>query len=290
MKRILILPNAYKDEGYAVSRRIVSYLTEQGAEVYAKDGDLPSLTSVGARALAELSGALELIVSVGGDGTVLASAGEALRYGAPLLGVNMGRLGFLAELDAGELDRLSRLFTGEYLLTSRMTLSVASEIEGEIAPLSVLPLNDVVFSHDRGDGLAELSLSDGEGNSIDYHADGLILATPSGSTAYSLSAGGPIIDDTVEAICVTPVCPHSFFSRSLVFGRDAHLTVENRSLHGCEVVVSLDGTDILRLPVGGKLHVTRSEKPLQMLTFDRHATLGTLKCKMQMAEMKYRTL
>ena len=110
MKRILILPNAYKDEGYAVSRRIVSYLTEQGAEVYAKDGDLPSLSSVGARALAELSGALELIVSVGGDGTVLASAGEALRYGAPLLGVNMGRLGFLAELDAEEIDRLSRLF------------------------------------------------------------------------------------------------------------------------------------------------------------------------------------
>jgi NAD+ kinase len=290
MKRILILPNAYKDEGYAVTRRIVSFLTERGAEVYAKDGDLSFLASAGARALGTLSGALRLIISVGGDGTVLASAGEAIRYGVPLLGVNMGRLGFLAELDAEKIDRLERLFTGEYRITSRMTLSVIGEIDGERTPQSVFPLNDVVLSHDRGEGLMELSLSDGEGNAIDYHADGLILATPSGSTAYSLSAGGPIIDDTVEAICVTPVCPHSFFSRSLVFGRDTRLTVENRSLHGKEVIVSLDGTDALRLPVGGRLYVSRSSSPLQMLTFDRHATLGTLKCKMQMAEMKYRTL
>ena len=290
MKRILILPNAYKDKDLAVTRRIVSYLVSQGAEVYAKDGDLPCLAPLGARAFGTLSGELQLIVSVGGDGTVLASAGEAIRLGVPLLGVNMGRLGFLAELEREELDRLCRLFTGEYRIASRMTLSVASEIDGRLEPLPVYPLNDVVLSHERGDGLAELSLSDREGSTIEYHADGLILATPSGSTAYSLSAGGPIVDDTVEAICVTPVCPHSFFSRSIVFGRDTELTVENRSLHGKEVVVSLDGTDALRLPVGGKLHVSRSDRPLRMLTFDRHATLGTLKCKMQMAEMKYRTI
>ncbi len=288
MKRILILPNAYKDEGLEVTRGVVSYLTERGAEVYAEDGTLPLLAPLGARALGELSGELELIITVGGDGTVLASAGEAIRYGLPLLGVNMGRLGFLAELDRSQLDRLSLLFTHDYSITSRMTLEVASEIDGQTSIQSILPLNDVVFSHERGEGLCELTLSDGDGNRIDYRADGLILATPSGSTAYSLSAGGPIIDDTVEAICVTPVCPHSFFSRSLVFGRETRLTVENRSPHGKEVIVSLDGTDTLRLPVGGRLHVSRSSRPLRMLTFDRHATLGTLNRKMQMAEMKYR--
>ena len=288
MKRILILPNFHRDRDYEVTREVVSHLLEGGAEVYAKDEQLPSLAPLGVRALDTLSGELELIVAVGGDGTVLSSAGEAIRYGLPLLGVNMGRLGFLAELDRDQLDRLSRLFTREYSITSRMTLEVESEIGGVRSLQSVLPLNDVVFSHDRGDGLCELVLSDGDGNRIDYRADGLILATPSGSTAYSLSAGGPIIDDTVEAICVTPVCPHSFFSRSLVFGRGTRLTVENRSLHGKEVIVSLDGSDVLRLPVGGRLHVSRSGRPLRMLTFDRHATLGTLNRKMQMAEMKYR--
>lgn len=290
MERILLMPNRYKDAGFAVSREIVAFLTERGAEVYLDAETYPLLRDTGARPLDGLTGELTLIIAVGGDGTVLASADEAIRYGIPLLGVNMGRLGFLAELEVGHLDQLGRLFTGEYEITSRMTLEVASEIEGRTETLGVYPLNDVVFSHDRGDGLCELALSDGEGNRIDYHADGLILATPSGSTAYSLSAGGPVIDDTVEAICVTPVCPHSFFSRSLVFGSGTRLTVENCSQHGKEAVVSLDGSDALRLPVGARLHVCCSAHPLRMLTFDRRATLGTLNRKMQMAEMKYRKL
>ena len=123
---------------------------------------------------------------------------------------------------------------------------------------------------------------------IDYHADGLILATPSGSTAYTLSAGGPIVDDGMEAICVTPVCPHSFFNRSVIFGRDAVLTVENRSPLGRDVTVSLDGKDRLRLPFGGTVTVRRSDHPLQMLSLDPHAVLSTLNRKMQMADMKYR--
>lgn len=288
MKRILILPNAYKDGDYAVTRRIIRFLREKGAEVCLEDDALSALRDTGALSKAELSGRLDLIITVGGDGTVLASADRALGLDVPLLGINMGRLGFLAELDADDIERLALLFTGEYSITSRMTLEVESEIDGVRAIAPVHPLNDVVFSHERGDGLCELALSDGDGNRIDYHADGLILATPSGSTAYSLSAGGPIIDDTVEAICVTPICPHSFFSRSLVFGPKTRLTVENCSLHGKQIIVSLDGTDAIRLPVGGKLHVSPSSRPLCMLTFGRHATLETLNCKMQMAEMKYR--
>lgn len=288
MKRILLLTNAYKDVDFEVSRAIVCRLLDKGAEIYAEGETLSALSSVGVRSLSDSPDELDLIIAVGGDGTVLSSADEAIRYGLPLLGVNMGRLGFLAELDVDHLDRLDGLFTGDYTITPRMTLEVTSEINGSLTTERVFPLNDVVFSHERGDGLCELSLTDDDGNRIDYHADGLILATPSGSTAYSLSAGGPIIDDTVEAICVTPVCPHSFFSRSLVFGRETRLTVENCSLHRKEVVVSLDGSDALRLPVGGKLHVSRSSHPLLMLTFDRHATLGTLNRKMQMAEMKYR--
>ena len=288
MKRILLLPNPYKDKDFAVSKQIVSILSSHGSELYLKDELLGFFNGSAVRSLAELDGELELIIAVGGDGTVLSAAEDAVRYGLPLIGVNMGRLGFLAELECDSLERLSLLYSRDYIIAKRMTLEVTIEIDGKQELLKYTPLNDVVFAHDRGDGLCELALMDGDGNRIDYHADGLILSTPSGSTAYSLSAGGPIIDDTVEAICVTPVCPHSFFSRSVVFGRDTKLIVENCSLHGKTVILSLDGTDVAHLPVGGRVHISRSSRPLQMLTFDRHATISTLNRKMQMAEMKYR--
>ncbi len=288
MKRVLLIPNAYKDPELLVSGEIADILSAFGTEVYADDESAEALSLHGVRPLSALGGALELIIAVGGDGTVLSAAQDAVRYGLPLLGVNMGRLGFLAELESNALSRLERLYTGEYRVTDRMMLEVSVEIGDKREVMKCTPLNDAVFSHERGDGLSELALFDGDGNRIDYHADGLILSTPSGSTAYSLSSGGPIIDDTVEAICVTPVCPHSFFNRSVVFGRNAHLTVENCSLHGSDVILSLDGTDAARIPVGGRVHIARSSRPLRMLTFDRHATLETLNRKMQMADMKYR--
>ena len=288
MKRILLYPNPYKDNGYAISKKIIDILSSYGTEVYLCEQALSKINDSRARPLSRLDGELELIIAVGGDGTVLSAAEDAVRYGLPLLGVNMGRLGFLAELETDTLDRLAMLYSHDYTIASRMMLEVAVEINGRRELQKCTPLNDVVFAHERGDGLCELVLMDGDGNRIEYHADGLILSTPSGSTAYSLSAGGPIIDDTVEAICVTPVCPHSFFSRSVVFGRDTHLVVENCSLHGKSAILSLDGTDVVHLPVGGRVHICRSPRPLRMLTFDRHATLGTLNRKMQMAEMKYR--
>ena len=284
---ILLRPNAKKDDGFAVSCETARYLVSRGATVVVPDAILPAFAGIAVTP--ESAGTTpDLILSLGGDGTVLAASEDAIERGVPLLGINMGRLGFLAELETDQLNKLEALFTGEYTVTERMTLSVSADLgEGETV-LPGYPLNDVVFSHDREDGLALLSLSDQAGNVIDYHADGLILATPSGSTAYTLSAGGPIVDDAMDAICVTPVCPHSFFNRSVIFGPDAVLTVENRSPLGRDVTVSLDGRERLRLPFGAVVTVKRSDHPLRMLSLDRHAVLSTLNRKMQMADMKYR--
>ena len=287
IQSVLLRPNARKDDGFAVSFETAKYLLSHGAAVSVPDALLPAFA--GLAVTAESVGTPpDLILSLGGDGTVLAASADAIERDVPLLGINMGRLGFLAELETDQLSGLDALFTGEFSVTERMTLAVTADVgEGEFA-LSGYPLNDVVFSHDREDGLALLSLSDQSGNVIDYHADGLILATPSGSTAYTLSAGGPIVDDAMDAICVTPVCPHSFFNRSVIFGRDASLTVENRSPLGRDVTVSLDGRERLRLPFGATVSVRRSDHPLKMLSIDRHAVLSTLNRKMQMADMKYR--
>ena len=287
IQSILLCPNAKKDDGFAVSRETAKYLLSRGAAVSVYDALLPAFSGIGVTG--ESAGAKpDLLLSLGGDGTVLAASEDAIARDIPLLGINMGRLGFLAELETDQLGKLAALFTGDYTVSSRMTLAVTADLgEGE-TELPGYPLNDVVFSHDREDGLALLSLCDQDGNVIDYHADGLILATPSGSTAYTLSAGGPIVDDAMDAICVTPVCPHSFFNRSVIFGRDATLTVENRSPLGRDATVSLDGKDPLRVPFGGVVTVKRSDRPLKMLSLDRHAVLSTLNRKMQMADMKYR--
>ena len=287
IRSILLRPNARKDDGFAVSCETAKYLLSRGAAVAVPDAILPAFAGLGVTPESAV-GVPDLILSLGGDGTVLAASEDAIARGVPLLGINMGRLGFLAELETDQLNRLDALFSGDYAVAERMTLAVTADLgEGEFG-LPGYPLNDVVFSHDREDGLALLSLSDQDGNVIDYHADGLILATPSGSTAYTLSAGGPIIDDAMKAICVTPVCPHSFFNRSVVFGADSVLTVENRSPLGRDATVSLDGRERLRLPFGAAVTVRRSDRPLKMLSLDRHAVLSTLNRKMQMADMKYR--
>lgn len=287
IRSILLRPNARKDDGFAVSCETAKYLLSHGAAVSVPDAILPAFAGLGVVAESE-AGKPDLLLSLGGDGTVLAASEDAIGRDVPLLGINMGRLGFLAELETDQLQKLDALFSGKYTVTERMTLAVTADLgEGEF-DLPGYPLNDVVFSHDREDGLALLSLHDQAENVIDYHADGLILATPSGSTAYTLSAGGPIIDDAMDAICVTPVCPHSFFNRSVIFGRDARLTVENRSPLGRDVTVSLDGRERLRLPFGAAVSVRRSDHPLKMLSLDRHAVLSTLNRKMQMADMKYR--
>ena len=288
IKSIYLCPNGGKDDGFTVSREVAGFLLDRGATVAVPDALLPAFAGISVRRISE-SPDPELILTLGGDGTVLAASSDALARDIPLLGINMGRLGFLAELETDQLSKLEALFTGDYTVTYRMTLSVSVDLgEGE-TPLTQNPLNDVVFSHDRGDGLTMLELRDQNDNVILYHADGLIIATPSGSTAYTLSAGGPIVDDSMDALCVTPVCPHSFFNRSVIFGRNTVLSVENRSPYGRDAIVSLDGRECLRLPFGSVLTVKPSNRPLKMLCLDRHAVLSTLNRKMQMADMKYRS-
>jgi NAD+ kinase len=147
----------------------------------------------------------DVLVVIGGDGSILDASHYAIRYGVPLLGINLGRLGYMSELAPTELSYLSRLFDGNYTVEEKMLLSVT--IDGQAAATR-LAVNEVVFSHSNPVELTELVLTDGNGASVKYRADGLIFATPIGSTAYSLSAGGPIVFQDHPSILVTPICPH----------------------------------------------------------------------------------
>jgi NAD+ kinase len=202
---------------------------------------------------------IDAVVAVGGDGTVLWAGRIALRAGAALLGVNVGRKGFLADVEPGQLDEaLDVLASGGWQESSRMTIQASMNgsppIEG---------INDVVVEKTEGHSIISIEVDvDGE-RFIDYHADGLVFATPSGSTAYNLSAGGPLVAPEVEALIISPVAAHSLFSKSLLLRPDAKLR--------CTLVaerpaaVSVDGRSLGTAGTGDVITIERGARPVRFI-------------------------
>ena len=280
MKKIVIKPNEYKDVGLCLTSRVVGELKKYCAEIYIEEQYALRLgEGVIGYAPDAFPQDCDLIVVLGGDGSMLHAAADALTYNVPLLGINMGRVGYLASLEPDELDALSKLFDGSYMLNEHITLSVSVRRKnGEEIFLGNV-LNDVVVG---GTGhLSDMRLYHGE-HHLDYRADGLIVATPTGSTAYSLSAGGPVMEEGMDLICVTPVCPRSFFSRSLLFSPGTALRIVNTTTRGGDLDVSLDG--ILHHPLAfeEEVLVRRSERSVKILTLSPRNLLKILRTKMDM--------
>lgn len=178
----------------------------------------------------------DLCCAVGGDGTLLGVLDAALESGCAVLGVNMGKLGFLATFSAGEAAKdLPKLIKGHYGIAERSVLRCTTQ-QGE----SVYGLNDVVIKEIDGSGLIRLQVFSNGNLVSEYHCDGLIFSTPTGSTAYNLSAGGPIIGPRVSAIAMTPICPHTLGNRSVIFDNSSHISVIHREPGPCPRI-TIDG-------------------------------------------------
>ena len=287
MKHIVVMPNGHKDPGYIYSRRILHRLIQLGACPY-----LPATlkSTIRVRGIQYYDGELpeqtEMILVIGGDGSVLDAAVYAIGADVPILGINLGRLGYLAELEAEEADELARLFTGDFTVREHMTFDVSLIRSGEEMHLVHSAVNDVVLSQGEGEGLSELRLEDGVGNHLTYVADGMIVATPLGSTAYSLAAGGPVVDASLAAFCVTPICAHSLFSRSVLFPPEYTIALRNISSRGGLMRVTVDGDDGYTLEPGDCVRVSRSAKVLRMITLKNRSALGVLCRKMQLLNPK----
>lgn len=278
MKRIALLPNPKKDPTLRVTGEIVDRLSKNGATVTLPPqyrGTFPTLASE------RFPDAPDLFLVVGGDGSILDASVDAVAAGVPVLGVNLGKLGYLAELDPSQLDRLDRLFCGEYGIREEMLLTVSVFREGRELPSARYAVNEVFASHDGAVGLATLRLRTEAGESVSYRADGLIFSTPTGSTAYSLSAGGPIVAHSVPSITVTPVCPHSFFNRSIVFSPDERLTLTAGDM---PLGLSVDGRPFDTLYPGETCAIRRAERSLKLLTFRENDTFSALFSKMRKLE------
>ncbi|MDQ1266371.1 MAG: kinase [Bacteroidota bacterium] len=216
MKRIALFENSSKPEAFKVAQYAAGKLIELKAECIAT----PELTSkfpADLRAqikqfqLCDFEKSADAMISFGGDGTILSAARNLIKTGIPIMGVNVGKLGFLAEFSVEELDmRLESLMNGNYRLVDRTVIE--TELEGEI----IYALNDFVIEKKDSSRMITLQAFANKHYIGDYRADGIILTTPTGSTAYSLSCGGPIIAPATQVICITPICPHSLTIRPLV--------------------------------------------------------------------------
>ncbi len=283
---ILLVTNHAKDPMLTVATSIVKrLLAHDGVSVFA--GNRADAEMLGLSYSSELPDNISLMIVIGGDGSVLDASDIALEKNIPLIGINLGHLGYLAEVEVEELDILEKLFTDDVTLTERMTLELTVvRKNGDVLHCDRLGANEITLMHVEEFGLADLTMTDETGNCIRYHGDGLIVATPTGSTGYSFSAGGPILSPALENVCVTPICPHSFFNRSMILGSDAEIHVTNTTHHGEHVGVSVDGRRSYVLAAGDSVRIKASAKKLKTVRIGSHPTFNTLRRKMELAELK----
>ena len=202
----------------------------------------------------------DVVITVGGDGTILHHGKAAARLNKPLLGINTGRLGFMTSLEIGELDNLSRLSSEDYNISSRMLLDV--EIGGD----TFLALNDAVLYKNVNSKMPEFKISVNGSVVSEIRADGMILSTPTGSTAYALSAGGPIIEPLLDCIEFTQLCAHSLFGRPMIFSAEHPVAVEFEGAPNHQAVfVSVDGEEGKELKAGETAVIRKSGLRLPLI-------------------------
>lgn len=209
----------------------------------------------------------DIVIAIGGDGTILQASAYASEYDKLLLGINTGRLGFMASMESDELENLSRLKTHDYVVETRMMIDAALVRNNEIISQHTA-LNDIVISRPYAKITDYEVLTDGIVVSS-MRSDGMVFATPTGSTAYALSAGGPILEADTECIQLTPICPHSLFSRTMVFNADRVLEVRHKD--NSNVYYSVDGSENRSLLNGDKLIIKKSAKKQRLIDIKGHS-------------------
>lgn len=205
----------------------------------------------------------DLFITVGGDGTILKWGKKAAMLGKKLLGINTGRLGFMTALEVNEFDKISKLKTGDYRISRRMLMN-GGFIKKE-SNKNYIALNDIVLSKDSYSKLPEFVVQSNGVTVSKIRADGLIFSTPTGSTAYALSAGGPIIEPTIECIELTPLCPHTLLNRPMIFSGNDIITVSYNGYEGSAVSASVDGDSGIKFSEGEIIRITKSDIFLNLI-------------------------
>ena len=264
IKKVLIITNFNIYDKAQAALRVAEKLSDLGCEVctilYNKDKvyRLHGRVRFTFIPVEEAYNSVDAVLVLGGDGAILESARRSAPYSTPVMGLNLGRLGYMAELEMGEIDDLAKLVSGDYRLEPRSMLNI--ELLNAVGAVrhSEYALNDAVLSNGSISRVVDLELYESGVHIANYRSDGMIVSTPTGSTAYSLSAGGAIIDPRLECLCVTPICPHSLYARPMVFPDSASLEIKNTCQREKTLFLTVDGRMKYELSYGEIVRITRS--------------------------------
>lgn len=270
MQNIAVMPNIYRDEDLNATREIVDVLIGYEKNIFMEEkfANYPVLKEYKTIKYSDIDKMLEnseLLVVLGGDGTILNIADKASRYDIPILGINFGNLGFLSQAEKGDNTVFEKLFSGKYSISQNMMLSIKIKSDNGFRE-SFTALNDVVI---RGEysRMIKLEVAVDGTHASSYSADGVIVSTATGSTAYSLSAGGPIVHPDIDVMILTPVCPHTLSERAMVIPSDSTVRIGVVSPKMLDSVVTIDGK---------KAHILKDEEYVEVEKLNRRIKLVNL--------------
>ncbi len=270
---IAVFPNTKHEEGSSLAQETVQFFKKKNVEIatidpFAKEYKLPTLEEVGLDNI-------DFIISMGGDGTILNLAHKYHALDAAILGINLGHLGFMADVPVSDLiPSLEDFIGGHYTIEDRIIIDGLSPQNKHS-----FAVNDYVIHRGTNPSLIELCISFGDKLVNTFEADGIILSTPNGSTAYSLAAGGPILSPGLEGIVITPISPHTISNRPIVISPDEKISVEYLSPYEPIDVVS-DGIDRFKLETGETFTFQKSSKSFKLVNLNRRDYFSTLRSKL----------
>ena len=272
MKKIAIVTNFNISDKANAALKVTNYLLKFGCKIlvsqYSKEKVLAMKNYRGNiyfLPIEKLYDEADLVIALGGDGTILDCAKKMAKRGKPILGINLGHLGYMAELEMDELAALSKIIDGDYTLDERAMMDIeVINREGSVKYKS-FALNDAVISNGSVSKIINLELYAEDSLVTTYRADGLIVSTPTGSTAYAMSAGGSIADPKVKCKLVTPICPHSFIARQLIFSDETNLKIKNVSVREKSLMLTLDGKSNCELFKDDVVSITKSDSTVQLV-------------------------
>ena len=276
MKRIAIIPNSSKDIGLLNTKRLVGFL-QSSAEVYMDEAYSVLGMNVKYVSPSEIYNNADYVIVLGGDGTILQRASECAKRRIPVLGINLGKIGFMTEIELDDMEAaIKKLLDGDFVIEKRMMMKAEIRKNNKVQ-FAFHALNDVVVSKSTGEKLICMELStDGEAVNR-YTADGLIIATPTGSTGYSISAGGPVVDPRMRLFVATPICAHMLSVRSAVLSSDKVMKIRLDSEYGgSDAVVTADGDVQCYIKDADEVVITESEYDFELIKIGNQSFYDTL--------------
>ncbi len=280
MQNIALFVNRDRDADLSATKEVISLLQKYNKTVYLdvslKDEiDIPNLVYAHYDGIFERCDA---IIALGGDGTILKIVNQAADFNVPIMGINLGHLGFLTQAERGDLSNFVKILEGDYTIEHRMMLE-AQVISGGKKTASFNALNDIIIRGDSAKMIALTAEVDGT-QASSYLADGIIVATSTGSTAYSLSCGGPIVHKALDCMILTPICPHTMKSRCIIIPPESVTAIGFDAAYCSEVDLKIDGISVKRLGADEYVKVVRSEKRVPMINVNSRGYFDVIREKL----------